>query len=200
MDQTIKYYDDNAIEFFINTKDANMENLYKLFLKYIPKGGKILDLGCGSGRDTKYFLGKGYDVVAVDGSIEMVKLSTEYTGKKTLHMTFQEIDFEEEFDGIWACASLLHVRRDEISSILYKIYHALKPNGVLYSSFKYGDKEEYRDDGRFFNYYDEKSFSELIKKLGYFDILEILITNDVRKGKENEKWLNVIVKKKTAHL
>lgn len=200
MDQTIKYYDDNAIEFFMNTKDANMENLYKLFLKYIPEGGKILDLGCGSGRDTKYFLGKGYDVVAVDGSIEMVKLSSEYTGKKTLHMTFQEIDFEEEFDGIWACASLLHVRRDEISSILYKIYRALKPNGVLYSSFKYGDKEEYRDDGRFFNYYDEKSFSELIKKLGYFDILEILITNDVRKGKENEKWLNVIVKKKTAHL
>lgn len=200
MDQTIKYYDDNAIEFFMNTKDANMENLYKLFLKYIPEGGKILDLGCGSGRDTKYFLEKGYDVVAVDGSIEMVKLSSEYTGKKTLHMTFQEIDFEEEFDGIWACASLLHVRRDEISSILYKIYHALKPNGVLYSSFKYGDKEEYRDDGRFFNYYDEKSFSELIKKLGYFDILEILITNDVRKGKENEKWLNVIVKKKTAHL
>ncbi|AEM74892.1 class I SAM-dependent methyltransferase [Caldicellulosiruptor acetigenus] len=200
MDQTIKYYDDNAIEFFINTKDANMENLYKLFLKYIPEGGKILDLGCGSGRDTKYFLGKGYDVVAVDGSIEMVKLSTEYTGKKTLHMTFQEIDFEEEFDGIWACASLLHVRRDEISSILYKIYHALKPNGVLYSSFKYGDKEEYRDDGRFFNYYDEKSFNELIKKLGYFDILEILITNDVRKDRENEKWLNVIVKKKTAHL
>lgn len=115
-------------------------------------------------------------------------------------MTFQEIDFEEEFDGIWACASLLHVRRDEISSILYKIYRALKPNGVFYASFKYGDKEEYRDDGRFFNYYDEKSFSELIKKLGYFDILEILITNDVRKGKENEKWLNVIVKKKTAHI
>lgn len=200
MDQTIKYYDDNAIVFFINTKDANMENLYKLFLKYIPQGGKILDLGCGSGRDTKHFLEKGYDVVAVDGSIEMVKLSTEYTGKKTLHMTFQEIDFEEEFDGIWACASLLHVRRDEISSILYKIYRALKPNGVFYASFKYGDKEEYRDDGRFFNYYDEKSFSELIKKLGYFDILEILITNDVRKGKENEKWLNVIVKKKTAHI
>lgn len=195
MDQTIKYYDDNAIDFFMNTKDANMENLYKLFLKYIPEGGKILDLGCGSGRDTKYFLGKGYDVVAVDGSIEMVKLSTEYTGKKTLHMTFQEIDFDEEFDGIWACASLLHVRRDEISSILYKIHRALKPNGVLYASFKYGDKEEYRDDGRFFNYYDEKSFSELIKKLGYFDILEILITNDVRKGKENEKWLNVILKK-----
>ncbi|AEM74824.1 LOW QUALITY PROTEIN: Methyltransferase type 11 [Caldicellulosiruptor acetigenus 6A] len=200
MDQTIKYYDDNAIEFFINIKDANMENLYKLFLKYIPEGGKILDLGCGSGRDTRYFLGKGYDVVAVDGSIEMVKLSTEYTGKKTLHMTFQEIDFEEEFDDIWACASLLHVRRDKISSILYKIYRALKLNGVLYSSFKYGDKEEYRCDGRFFNYYDEKSFNELIKKLGYFDILEILITNDVRKDRENEKWLNVIVKKKTAHV
>jgi|GEM_PF-3307590 len=87
-----------------------------------------------------------------------------------------------------------------MSDVLYKIYHALKLNGVLYASFKYGDKEEYRDDGRFFNYYDEKSFNELIKNLAYFEILEILITKDVRKGKENEKWLNVILKNKSAHI
>ena len=86
-------------------------------MKYLPLGAKILDLGCGSGRDTKYFLQKGYDVVAVDGSIEMVKLSTEFTGKQTLHLTFDEINFNEEFDGVWACASLLHVPRNKIDSI-----------------------------------------------------------------------------------
>ncbi|MCM8899802.1 methyltransferase domain-containing protein [Caldicoprobacter algeriensis] len=195
MNQTIDYYNRNAITYFLNTKDANMQHLYALFLKYIPQGGKILDLGCGSGRDTKYFLEKGYDVLAVDGSIEMVKISSKYTGKETLHMTFEEINFIEEFDGIWACASLLHVSRSEIDDILGKIYNALKKGGILYASFKYGNKENTAEDGRLFNYYDCNSFVDLIERHPYFRLLEMLITNDVRKGRENEKWLNVIVQK-----
>ncbi len=194
MDPTIKYYDENAITFFENTKDADMKRVYELFLKYLPLGAKILDLGCGSGRDTKYFLQKGYDVVAVDGSIEMVKLSTEFTGKQTLHLTFDEINFNEEFDGVWACASLLHVPRNKIDSIFKKIYLALKKSGVFYSSYKYGNKEEIRN-GRFFNNYDKKSFNELLKNHPYFSILEMKITFDVRKGRENEKWLNVVLRK-----
>ncbi len=194
MDPTIKYYDENAITFFENTKDADMKRVYELFLKYLPLGAKILDLGCGSGRDTKYFLQKGYDVVAVDGSIEMVKLSTEFTGKQTLHLTFDEINFNEEFDGVWACASLLHVPRNKIDSIFKKIYLALKKSGVFYPSYKYGNKEEIRN-GRFFNNYDKKSFNELLKNHPYFSILEMKITFDVRKGRENEKWLNVVLRK-----
>lgn len=120
MDPTIKYYDENAVTFFENTIDADMKRVYELFLKYLSPGAKILDLGCGSGRDTKYFLQEGYDVIAVDGSIEMVKLSTEFTGKQTLHLTFDEINFNEEFDGVWACASLLHVPRNKIDSIFKK--------------------------------------------------------------------------------
>jgi len=100
MDPTIKYYDENALAFFESTKDADMKGIYELFLKYLPPRAKILDLGCGSGRDTKYFLQAGYDVVAVDGSIEMVKLSTEFTGRQTLHLTFDELNFNEEFEGV----------------------------------------------------------------------------------------------------
>ena len=192
MDPTIKYYDENAITFFENTKDADMKRVYELFLKYLPLGAKILDLGCGSGRDTKYFLQKGYDVVAVDGSIEMVKLSTEFTGKQTLHLTFDEINANEEFDGVW-CSLLLHAR-NKIDSIFKKIYLALKKSGVFYSSYKYGNKEEIRN-GRFFNNYDKKSFNELLKNHPYFSILEMKITFDVRKGRENEKWLNVVLRK-----
>lgn len=194
MDPTIKYYDENALTFFESTKDADMREIYELFLKYLPPGAKILDLGCGSGRDTKYFLQAGYDVVAVDGSIEMVKLSTEFTGKQTLHLTFDEINFNEEFDGVWACASLLHVPRNKIDSIFKKIYLALKKGGVFYSSYKYGNKEEIKD-GRFFNNYDELSFNELLKNHPYFALLEMKVTYDVRKGRENEKWLNVVLKK-----
>jgi len=194
MDPTIKYYDENAVTFFENTKDADMKRIYELFLKYLPPGAKILDLGCGSGRDTKYFLQEGYDVIAVDGSIEMVKLSTEFTGKQTLHLTFDEINFNEEFDGIWACASLLHVPRSKIDFVLKKIHLALKKGGVFYSSYKYGNKEEIRD-GRFFNNYDELSFNQLLKNHPYFVLLEMKVTYDVRKGRENEKWLNVVLRK-----
>lgn len=198
MNQTIDYYNRNATTYFLSTKEANMQHLYALFLKYIPQCGKILDLGCGSGRDTKYFLEKGYDVVAIDGSIEMVKISSKYTGKETLHMTFKEINFTEEFDGIWACASLLHVARSEIDEVLYKIYRALKPNGVFYASFKYGNKEIIKEDGRFFNYYDEVSFNNLIKNHPYFTLLETVITNDVRSGRENELWFNAILEKSSS--
>lgn len=194
MDSTIKYYDENAKAFFENTKDADMKEIYELFLKYLPPGVKILDLGCGSGRDTKYFLQKGYDVVATDGSMEMVKLSTQFTGRQTLHLTFDEIDFNEEFDGIWACASLLHVPRSKIDFVLKKIYFALKKGGVFYSSYKYGNKEEIRN-GRFFNNYDEISFNELLKNHPYFTLLEMKVTSDVREGRENEKWLNVVLRK-----
>lgn len=194
MDSTIKYYDENATTFFENTKDADMRKVYELFLKYLPSGARILDLGCGSGRDTKSFLQAGFDVVAVDGSIEMVKLSTEYTGRQTLHLTFDEMNFKEEFDGVWACASLLHVPRNCIDSVLKKIYFALKKGGIFYSSYKYGNKEEMKN-GRFFNSYDEQAFRKLIKNHTYFVILEMKVTYDVRKGRDNEKWLNVVLKK-----
>ncbi|KYO64108.1 class I SAM-dependent methyltransferase [Thermovenabulum gondwanense] len=194
MDPTIKYYDENAKAFFENTKDADMKEVYELFLKYLPPGAKILDLGCGSGRDTRYFSQKGYDVTAVDGSIEMVKLSTQFTGRKTLHLTFDEINFNEEFDGVWACASLLHVPRSKIVCVINKIYSALKKGRIFYSSFKYGNGEEIRN-GRFFNNYDEKSFNELLKNHPYFTLLEMKVTGDVRKGRENEKWLNVVLRK-----
>ncbi|SHK05381.1 Methyltransferase domain-containing protein [Anaerobranca californiensis DSM 14826] len=194
MKETIEYYNKNSLEFYQNTKDVKMDQLYNFFLKYLPQNAKILDLGCGSGRDTKYFLENGYDVVAVDGSIEMVKLSTELTGKETLHMTFQQLDFQNEFNGVWACASLLHVPRGEMEGVLFKISRGLKEKGVLFASFKYGDKEEFRN-GRFFNYYDEGSFRQLIDKIPYFTILETLITSDVREGREGEKWFSVILEK-----
>ncbi|MEZ0537674.1 class I SAM-dependent methyltransferase [Caldicellulosiruptoraceae bacterium PP1] len=193
MDDTIRYYDENALDFFQNTKDANMKDLYAIFLSYLPEKAKILDLGCGSGRDTKYFLDKGYDVVALDGSIEMVKLSSEYTGRKTLYMKFEDIDFHEEFDGIWACASLLHVSRSNIDNIFKKIYNALKKDGILFASFKYGNKEEYRN-GRFFNYYDQESFTLLINNHPYFEIVKTVITTDVRQGRENEKWFSAVLR------
>ena len=189
----MNYYDLNAKEFFCDTVNADMNTHHEEFLKNLPKNACILDAGCGSGRDTKFFLSNGYNVLAIDGSEEMCKIASEHIGKEVMHMQFQEITFVDKFDGIWASASLLHVPTDEIENVLKRLKDSLKENGILYASFKYGDFEGMRN-GRYFNDLDEKTSNELFSKLD-FKILKTWITHDSRKNRENEKWVNILVKK-----
>jgi 2-polyprenyl-3-methyl-5-hydroxy-6-metoxy-1,4-benzoquinol methylase len=101
------YYDENYQEYFKNTIDADMSEMIEKFLSYLKPGDRILDAGCGVGRDTKVFMQKGYEVEAFDSSIQMVRLSSEYTGQMTRFLRFEDMDYVDEFDGIWACASLI---------------------------------------------------------------------------------------------
>ena len=186
----MNYYDENAKEFFDDTVDADMTPHYEKFLELIPKNGHILDAGCGSGRDAKMFKSLGYEVTAIDGSVEMCKIASEFIGIDVIHMQFQEIDFVDEFDGIWASASLLHVPSDELDLVLDNLKNSLKNNGVFYASFKYGDFEGLRN-GRYFNDLTESAASELFDK-NNFNVIEIWITSDSRKGREDEKWVNIL--------
>ena len=192
---TYEYYNQKAKEFFENTVTLQMENIYQPFLELIPNGGKILDAGCGSGRDTLYFIKKGYNVVAFDYSEPLVQLACEYTGKEILLMSFDDIDFNEDFDGIWACASLIHVAKRNIQGVIRRLERALKPNGILYASFKYGDGEGFRK-GRFFNDYDEKTINSLIEDLPSLNIIKALENKDIRKDRKNEYWLNLLIQKR----
>lgn len=192
--RTLQYYNENAKDFVFSTRIADMNKLYPMFLKYIKAEGKILDLGCGSGRDSKYFMSQGYKVVAVDGSEEICKLATEYIGKEALCVKFNEISFDSQFDGIWACASLLHASKKELPQILQKISKALISNGYLYASFKYGQEERIKDD-RFFNDYTEKDIDDLFCSQNGLKLLEWCITQDVREGRAEEKWLNIVGQK-----
>ena len=186
------YYDLNAQEFFDGTVDADMSSHYKEFLAQIPEKGHILDAGCGSGRDTLMFKSLGYEVTAIDGSIEMCKLASEYAGQEVLHMQFQDIEFDSIFDGIWASASLLHVPSNEIEGVLIKLKNSLKENGIFYASFKYGDFEGERN-GRYFNDLVEKTVIDLFSNV-CFDVIKTWITSDSRKGRQDEKWVNILVK------
>tara|TARA_B100000315_G_scaffold3596_1_gene3532 strand:- start:43 stop:636 length:594 start_codon:yes stop_codon:yes gene_type:complete len=192
-DKTIDYYNINAEKFYNNTVDIELKNFYVKFLKYIPDGGKILDLGCGSGRDSLYFLQKGYDVTAVDASEEMVKLSSELTKNKTLYLRIQDIDFQNQFDGIWACASLLHIDKTLTESVYNILCNALIDGGVLYASYKYGKGTSILED-RYYNNYDETSFAEMIDNVENFDLITHWITSDLRPDRKDEKWLNVLLK------
>ena len=187
---SVEYYNKNAEEFYNGSINADMSSSRERFLKYIPDGGRILDAGCGSGRDSKAFIQLGYSVVAFDASREMCKMASELIDQEVWQMRFDEMSFDDEFGGIWACASLLHVHQNEMQSVLAKIKKALIQNGVLYASFKYGNGEIERND-RVFTNYTEDSVKTLLEGAG-FEIKECELSHDSRPGRENEMWVNVI--------
>lgn len=191
MNDTISYYNQNAEEYFNKTVNVSMQELYDQFEAYLKPGDKILDLGCGSGRDSRYFLSKGYDVVSVDGSKAMCNLAETYIGKKVRNITFEKLDYDNEFDAVWACASLVHVDMGEITDVLFRIQRALKKKGILYASWKYG-KGERIEKQKYYADYDEESINSLFSDAS-MKVAKIWISDDnlIRAS----KWLNVIGEK-----
>lgn len=191
---TLGYYDSHADEFYKSTVNVELATMQECFLAKLKKGSYILDFGCGSGRDTKYFLEQWYCVDSVDGSKELCKLASEYTGIEVKNMLFQELVEVDKYDGIWACSSILHLSIDELSDVMRKMVVALKENGIIYTSFKYGTFAGERN-GRFFTDMTEATFAEFMKGIENLEVEEQWITSDVRPGRGEEKWLNLILRK-----
>ena len=191
--KTIDYYNQNADAFTEATLYVDMDNLYKPFFKELPVSALILDIGCGSGRDTLVFKNKGYQVDALDYSEALVKRAAQLTGVAVKQQSFYEIEAYDEYDGIWACASLLHCDRDRLPEVLKRIFNALRRGGVCYMSFKYGITDRVKD-GRAFTDLDEGQARELLDQLDGVKVLKQWITVDKRPDR-NEEWLNVLWKK-----
>lgn len=191
---TIAYYNKNALNFIRTTQPVDFHEIQELFLSYLPEKSKILDFGCGSGRDAKYFLDHGYDVVAVDGSEEICKAASKYIGTPVKQMLFQDLDEKNTYDGIWSCASILHISKIELPDMFQRMREALKQNGIMYISFKHGTFEGIRN-GRYFTDLTEQSFSELLGKIKGLKIEKIWLNEDVRENRGNEQWLNIILQK-----
>lgn len=192
--KVIRYYDENAHAFYDRTVGMDMSDKYDRFLAYLKPGSKILDAGCGSGRDSLFFLNKGYDVTSMDGSVEMVRLASELIGQPALHLSFYDMDFSEVFDAVWASASLLHVPRGDIKDVINRMLKALKPGGIFYMSFKHGNEEKI-DRERFYNFYDEGSLTALLNQIPALALLETWQNNDPRPGRGDVLWLNAITQK-----
>ncbi len=198
MNNTIEYYNKNADQFVQGTRYVDFKETQEKFLSRLEKNSYILDLGCGSGRDTKYFLSRGYKVDATDGSAELCRIASEYTGIAVKQMLFSELDAYEKYDGIWACSSILHLSKDELKPVLRKMTIALKNCGIIYTSFKYGDFEGERN-GRYFTDFVLDSFKDYMQDIRNLQIEEWWITGDVRPGRDGEKWLNLILRKTDMH-
>lgn len=195
LNKTINYYDINAKEFVEGTLNVDFKATQDKFINKLPAKGYILDFGCGSGRDTKYFLAKDFNVDAIDGSIELCKIASEYTNIKVRHMYFNELSIVNKYDGIWACSSILHLSLDDLVDVFKRMSKALKDEGIIYTSFKHGDFSGERN-GRFFTDMTEDSFAKLIANVDNLKVEEQWITADVRPQRGNEKWLNLILRKK----
>ena len=193
--KTLNYYDEKTQEFIESTVNVDFQETQDKFLKLLAPKAHILDFGCGSGRDTKYFLEQGFQVTAVDGSAELCNFASALTGIEVKQMFFQELSEIESYDGIWACSSILHLPYTELEDVFLKMVKAVKNGGVIYTSFKYGNFEGYRNE-RYFTDMDEARFAEFIKDFPEIDVEELWVTGDVRPGRSAEKWLNLILRKR----
>ena len=190
--KTLNYYNQNAQSFSDSTLHVDMSALYAEFLPLIPKHGHILDAGCGSARDAMYFKQQGFTVSAFDASPELAKLASNYLQQAVEVKTFQQLNCINKYDGIWCCASLLHVPKVELPQVFLKLQNALKPNGVLYVSFKYGTQERVHN-GREFTDLNESALTALINSHTKLKILKQWKTVDQRPERESEVWLNALL-------
>lgn len=158
--KTINYYNKYTKSFIQTTRSVDFTNIQNKFLSYLPSGAFILDFGCGSGRDTKYFLKRNYNVTAIDVSEEICKEASKYTGIKVKQMLFEELNDQNIYDGIWACASILHLSKNDLFLVFHKMNKALK---------------------------------EFILQIPQLQIKEIWTTGDVREGRGDERWLNILI-------
>lgn len=195
MSTTLNYYNQHAQEFINNTEQVNMQNLYSIFLRYLPASGYLLDVGCGSGRDVLNFKNLGYRVDGMDFSEELVKAAQALTNQPIIHQSFYNINDCLKYDGIWACASLLHCEASRLKHVIGSLVHALKFGGVLYMSFKYGDGVREKD-GRIFTDMNEHAMAEQLLQIDNTVLLQQWISTDQRPNKSKEEWLNVILQKR----
>jgi SAM-dependent methyltransferase len=190
---TYKFYDMQAKEYYERTIEADLSDLYDRFLVSVPEGGKILDAGCGSGRDLRRFLERGFDAVGIDASKALVEMANKYSGMPCHVVRLEEIAYERRFDGIWACASLLHLPKHMLVPVLRRLCRALVSDGVMFASVQAGKGEVLTDDGRFFAYYEEMEFLTAVDNAG-FTVAASWISEDTLPGREAMRWINVLAK------
>ena len=189
--KTINYYNKYTKSFIQTTRSVDFTNIQNKFLSYLPSCASILDFGCGSGRDTKYFLKRNYNVTAIDGSEEICKEASKYTGIKVKQMLFEELNDQNIYDGIWACASLLHLQEKEVLSFFEKINLYLNDNGIIYLSGKNGIPTGEAPDGRYFLEFTEALKEKILVTNERIRLNELWYSEDVS-GRKGFRWVNMI--------
>ena len=192
-DTTLSWYRDNAIQYAEETRNSLVLDALWEFLSRMKEGGTILDYGSGSGRDSAYFINKGFSVDSLDGSAEMKAQAERLFGIKVKLASFLSLEEKDKYDGIWAQASILHLKEHDLRVALTLIERALKRDGVFYSSFRKGEEDGY-ENGRWYTNMTEGRFLSFLPASLYVE--KIWESQDVRPG-VNRTWLSIICRKKS---
>jgi SAM-dependent methyltransferase len=193
--RTIAYYDEHAEDYTIDTQHVDFSDIHERFTKYLPNAARILDLGCGAGRDIMAFRTHGYRVDAVDGSAAMCRVAAKYSGITVTQARFDELDARDVYDGIWACASICHLPEPLLRQVLLRMAVALKSGGVIYASFRHGQFSGTIEDGRFFTDFTETIGSSLMAQIPVLETVDVWRSFDARPDKRRNVWLNVLLRK-----
>jgi len=195
MNNTLNYYNKNAELYFKQTVEADLEENYNRFLSKIAKNSYILDFGCGSGRDSKFFIENGYKVKAIDGSKQMCELARKYINQEVECMDFSELSDEDTYDAIWACSSILHVKEEELPNILAKMVRALKSNGIIYMCFKKGEGYKIVEE-KYYNFLTKHELEKILQENALnIKIIDYFETISSTRRPEKVIWANFIGQK-----
>lgn len=191
---TFTFYLKNAELYSKETIKNKVNHVRDRFITLLPDGAHILDLGCGSGRDSKEFKDIGFAITPLEASKELADLASKYIGEPVLNIRYQELKDKDKYDGIWACASLLHCPKSQIEYVMHNCINALKEGGVFYFSFKHGLGERLDERDRFFNDYTLESLNTLIASLNEVDVIDIWQETTPLRGQE-QVWVNGLIRK-----
>ena len=191
--ETISYYQSNPQKYFKETAYLNLSDIYKEFTEVISRGAMILDAGCGVGRDTRYFIKHGYKVISFDASSEMVEMCQQYPFAYCLEMSFEDVEYLEEFDAVWANASLIHTSKDKFPNVFLRLINALREDGIIYFSLKRGSGSTI-DKGRRFYYYTEEEVDKIISESFSLEKIKIWINKGLKKS-DSTDWMNFMYRK-----
>jgi SAM-dependent methyltransferase len=194
-DPTIDYYNQHGAQFAARTMSRTLDQIYPRFYSLLKPGAHILEAGCGPGRDAKAFLDRGYKVTAFDASQTLAQMAEQLIGQPVRVMRFEELEDREEYDGVWASASLLHVPSSKIDDALMRLARALKPGGVLYMTVKTGEGEKTDSNDRLFNHYTPQRLRETLARQTMLEAIDTFQTGDTRPDFEDQQWTHGIARR-----
>lgn len=192
--ETIDYYEKSFETYDSKTFHLDLSPQWDFFANTVRPGGKILDIGCGTGRDIIHFKNLGFSVDGLEPSKNMASIASKRTHANIFNIPVESLDIVEHYDGIWACASLLHVKKESFPYVISAILRALKYDGYLYISLKKGDEQIRLEDGRLFSLFTEEKISIIFENLPGASIIKSWSTTDSA-GRGDVVWLNMMIKK-----
>ncbi len=173
VDLTLQHYNQRAQEFRAGTQSHDVSQNIGALLRHIQANPpyRILDFGCGPGRDLRTFAALGHEAVGLEGAGQFVAMARADSGCKVWQQDFLQLDLPlEYFDGVYANASLFHVPGRELPRVLGQLHATLKHGGVLFSSNPRGDNQEGWNGGRYGAYHDLAAWRGYLTAAGFQEL------------------------------